>query len=25
MDFQEGGWSINWTDLAQDRGRWRNL
>jgi len=26
MDFQEVGWgSMDWTDLAQDRDRWRAL
>jgi hypothetical protein len=22
VDFQEGGWGINWIELAQDRDRW---
>jgi hypothetical protein len=25
MDLQEVGWSMDWIDLAQDRGRWRVL
>ena len=23
MDHQEVGWGVEWTDLAQDRDRWR--
>jgi hypothetical protein len=25
MDLQEGGWSMDWIELAQDRDRWRAL
>jgi hypothetical protein len=25
MDLREMGWGMNWTDLAQDRNRWRAL
>jgi hypothetical protein len=25
MDLQDVGWGIDWIELAQDRGRWRDL
>jgi hypothetical protein len=25
MDLQEVGWRMDWTELVQDRGRWRAL
>jgi hypothetical protein len=25
MDNEEGGWGVDWIDLAQDRDRWRAL
>jgi hypothetical protein len=25
MDIQEEGWGMDWIELAQDKGRWRDL